>query len=133
MKYNRRILVSIFWILLGAALIGCYFAGLVDEFWNGIGTALVVVGGLQAAKYIRYQTNKTYREKLDTESKDERNRFIANKAWAWAGYMFVMIAAVGVIIFKLMGREELMMLASGGVCLMIVLYWGSYMILRKKY
>jgi hypothetical protein len=44
-----------------------------------------------------------------------------------------MVAAVGSIVFKLMGREDLMMLASGSVCLIMLLYWGSWMVLRKKY
>lgn len=133
MKYSRRIFVSICWVLLGAVLVGCSLAGLIEEFWNGMGTAFLVVGGLQIVKHIRYRTNETYREKVDTENQDERNRFIAGKAWAWAGYLFVLIAAAASIVFKLMGREELMLLASSGVSLMVLLYWLSYMILRKKY
>ena len=82
---------------------------------------------------IRYQKNETYKEAVDTAMSDERNRFIANKAWAWAGYLFVLIAAAASIVFKLMGREELMLLASSGVSLMVLLYWLSYMVLRKKY
>ena len=84
-------------------------------------------------RYIRYRTNEEYREKFDTESKDERNRFIANKAWAWAGYLFVLTGGVGAIVFKLMGREDLMMMASGCVCLMICFYWVSFLLLRRKY
>ena len=34
---------------------------------------------------------------------------------------------------KLAGREDLMMMASGSVCLMILLYWGSYLVLRRKF
>ena len=64
---------------------------------------------------------------------DERNRFIANKAWAWAGYWFVMIGACATIVLKIAGREDLMMMASGSVCLMMLLYWGCWMYLRKKY
>ena len=36
-------------------------------------------------------------------------------------------------LLKLMGREDLMMMASGSVCLMMLLYWGCWMYLRKKY
>ena len=45
----------------------------------------------------------------------------------------MLTAAVGSIVFKLLGREDLMMLASGSVCLMITFYWVSHMVLRKKY
>lgn len=133
MKYSRRIFVSVFWVLLGAVLMGCSLAGLIEEFWNSMGTAFLVVGSLQVVRQIRYRKDKAYREKVDTENRDERNRFLSNKAWAWAGSIFVMTAAAATIVFKLAGREELMMLASGSVCLMIGLYWLSYMVLRRKY
>ena len=134
MKYRKRIFVSLFWILLGIALNVCSLSGLIrDEFWSSMGVVLLVVGVLQVIREIRYRSNEEYREKFDTEAKDERNRFIANKAWAWTGYLFVMITACGTILFKLLDREALMMLCSGAVCLMVLLYWLCYTILKKKY
>ena len=64
---------------------------------------------------------------------DERNRFIRNKAWAWAGYLFVIITAVAVIVLHAMGQEQLGRMAACAECLLLVLYWISYLILRKKY
>lgn len=133
MKKNIRFLMSIFWIALGIVLCACHALGLIEEYWSSMGFAFIVVGILQVIRQIRYRTNKEYQEKVDIEVQDERNKFIANKAWAWAGYWFVLIAAVSTILFKLLDREDLMMLASGSVCLMILLYWGSYMVLKKKY
>jgi len=134
MKYRKRIFVSLFWVFLGIVFNICSLSGLIrDEFWSSMGIVLLVVGALQLIREIRYHSNEEYREKFDTETNDERNRFIANKAWAWAGYLFVLIAACGTILFKLLDREDLMMLCSGAVCLMILLYWISYTILKKKY
>ena len=133
MGKNYRFLLSFFWILLGTALCICNAAGLIEDFWFSMGFALVLVGILQVIRQIRYRTNEEYREKFDTESNDERNRFLANKAWAWAGYLFVLTGGIGTIVFKLLGREDLMMMASGGVCLMICFYWISFLVLRKKY
>ena len=82
---------------------------------------------------IKYQTNQNYRDKVDVQKNDERNKYLSMKAWSWVGYLFVIIAAVGTIVFKLIGKEDLMMLCSGGICLMLLLYYISYMILRKKY
>ena len=130
-KKNR--FVSLLWVLLGAVLTVCAMAGVLDSYWYSFGMALLVVGGLQLWRQRRYRKNEAYREKVDTETGDERNRFIANKAWAWAGYGFVMIAAVASIAFKIAGREDLMMFCSFSVCLMVLLYWGSYMILKRKY
>ena len=132
-NYGRRIFLSIFWIVLGIVLCACHFAGLIEEYWSSMGFAFIVVGILQVIRQIRYRTNKDYQEKFDTEVNDERNRFLRNKAWAWAGYLFVLIAAVSTIVFKLMDMEECMMMASGSVCLLIVLYWVCFLILRKKY
>ena len=130
---KARLISSILEIVIGVVLCVCYFANLIDEFWSGMGVALIVVGVLFLLRNIKYQTNEKYREEIDTQNTDERNRFIAMKAWSWAGYLFVIIAAVGTIVFKLVGKEELMMLSSGAVCLIVFLYWISYMILRKKY
>ena len=32
-----------------------------------------------------------------------------------------------------MGREDLMQLASGGVCLILIYYWLAYLYLSRKY
>ena len=131
--YRKRILLSIFWIVLGIALCACYFADLIEAYWNGMGFALIVVGILQVLRQIRYRTNKEYQEKFDTEANDERNKFLSNKAWAWAGYTFVLAAACGTIVFKLLGREDLMMFCSYSVCFIIVVYWLCRVHLEKKY
>lgn len=130
---NRRLALSIFWVLLGLTLCICHIAGLMEDFWSGMGVALMVVGLLQVLRHVRYRTDRDYREKFDTEVRDERNKYLSSKAWAWAGYWFVLIAAIGTIVFKLMGREELMKLASASVCLIVLLYWLSYLALKRKY
>ena len=133
MGKNYRFFLSFVWIALGAALAVCGGTGRLDEFWSGMGFALVIVGILQVLRNIRYRTSKEYREKFDTSSKDERNRFIAGKAWAWAGYTFVLTAGCSTIIFKLLGREDLMMFCSACVCFLIVVYWLCWLYLKKKY
>lgn len=130
---SKRIYMSVFWVALGGVLAALERMGRIEEFWGSMGFALVIIGLLQIVRFVRYQRNADYREKVDVENKDERNRFLANKAWAWAGYWFVLIGAVGTIVFKLMGKDELMMFSSGSVCLMLLLYWGCYMMLKRKY
>lgn len=133
MKYNRRMLVSVFYILLGVVLNACFFTGLIEEYWSGLGCGFIGVGVVQLIRQIRYRTNETYRDKVDTESKDERNKYLSNKAWAWAGYLYVILAALATIPLKIAGHDEAMMMASGSVCLIMLLYWGSWMYLRRKY
>ena len=130
---NKRIYMSVFWVVLGGALAALEAAGQVDTFWGSMGFALMIVGVLQIVRFVRYQRNEEYRQAVDVQNGDERNRFLANKAWAWAGYWFVLIGAVGTIVFKLLSREDLMMFCASTVCLMLVLYWLCYLVLKRKY
>ena len=137
MKTNRNVLIrwilSILYILIGVTLIVCNLLNTVDDFWSGMGAAFAVIGVLQILRLIRYKTNLTYKENTDTAVNDERNRFLRAKAWSWAGYLFIMIAAVATIVCKLLGQETLMFFCSGAVYIFLVLYWGAYFILSKKY
>lgn len=133
MKKDKRMIVSIIWVVLGTVLIALAFAEKVDVFWNGMGSGLLIVGALNLLRQYRFSKNEAYREKIEIEEMDERNQFIRNKTWAWTGYLFVIIAAILCIVFKLIGQEVLSFAASGAVCLILVLYWISYFILRKKY
>ena len=130
---NKRWITSIVYIALGVVLLGCGIAQILDEFWSGMGGGLLGVGIVRMIQMIRYQKNETYKEAGDTAMSDERNRFIANKAWAWAGYWYVLIGAVGTLGFRRVGMEELSVFCGSIICLFLVLYWVSHLWLRKKY
>lgn len=129
----KTYLVSVIYIIIGAILLGLGFAGKVDEFWNGMGSALLVIGVIQLIRRYRLDKNEAYREKMEIENNDERNKFIRNKAWAWAGYLFVMITAVASIVLRIFEQNLLSIAAGGAVCLMILLFWGAYFFLKRKY
>ena len=133
MKHDRRIIASICYVVLGAVLLALGIMEVVDEFWSGMGGALIVVGILQVVRFLRYRNSEEYREKTEIANKDERNQFIRNKAWAWSGYLFVLIAAVATITFKVAGQDTLSFAASMALCLLLVLYWVSFLILSRKY
>ena len=130
---NKRIIASIVWITVGIGLSACSFFDLVDSYWSGMGFALLVIGILQMIRFVRYQKDSAYKEAVDTNTQDERNRFIAMKAWSWTGYLFVIIAAIASIALRALGYGDYSMLASLCVCIIIVVYWISYWILRRKY
>ena len=133
MKNNKRVVAYLLYIILGACLFSLGFAGILDSFWSGMGGAFIGVGIIRMIQMIRYSKDDVYREKMEIEVADERNQFLKNKSWAWAGYLFVLIAAILTIVFKILGQELLSKAASLSVCILVVLYWISYMILRKKY
>jgi len=121
-------------MIVGLALLGCSYAGLFsDSFWSGMGTALAVMGVIFLVRGIRYRKDKKYKEELDTEVNDERNKFLSMKAWSWAGYLYMMIAAVAAIVLKVLHFDEYVMVLSGSICLILILYVVIYQIIRKKY
>ena len=130
---KKRIIVQILEILAGILLLGLGIAGKVDEFWSGMGGALIGVGAMYLVQNIRYQKSADYRENVNTERNDERNQFLHMKAWQMVGSWFVIIAAVATFVFKFAGKEDLMMLSSGAVGLMTFMYWIFFLYLRKKF
>lgn len=133
MKCFKRVHLSAFWVIIGAALLGLSIAGVLDEFWGGAGGGFMAVGILQLIRFTRYNRNEQYREKTDIESKDERNQYIAGKAWEYTGKLYVVIAALTVIALHLAGKAELSQVVSFSICGMIALYWVFYFTLRSKY
>ena len=130
---DKKNIYPITLLVAGLALVGLGAAEIVDEFWSGMGSGLLVVGAARLLRYYRLKKNDAYREKMETAVTDERNQFIRMKAWSWAGYLFIICTAVSVIVFKLLGNDLLSQASSWGVCLMLVLYWISFFVLRKKY
>ena len=130
---DKKYIYPIVLLVAGLVLIGLGFAEIVDEFWSGMGSALLVIGVIRLLRYYRLKKNDAYREKMETAVTDERNQFIRMKAWSWAGYLFIIVTALGTIIFRILGQDLLSQVASGAVCLMLVLYWVSFFVLKKKY
>ena len=133
MKLIRRNIAGILYIALGAVLFGLGVAEKLDAFWSGMGGALIAVGVVRTVRILRFSHDASYRETVEIEANDERNQFIRNKAWAWAGYWFVMIAAVSTIAFKLMGQDLLSMAAGFAVSILVLLHWICILVLKKKY
>ena len=74
-----------------------------------------------------------YKEKIDVETKDERNRFLRMKSWSWAGYIVVLIEGIGAVISMILGQETVQLVLSYSVCLILLVYWVAYLVLSKKY
>ena len=132
MRKNDMIFGSL-WLALGTALAVLGIFEALDEFWSGLGAALLVVGATRLLRSYRLSRNETYREQKEVEATDERMRFIRTKAWSWTGYLFIIISTLAIFLFKFAGQDSLSQAASWAVCLMTVLYWLCYLVLKKKY
>ena len=131
---NKRLALSIFWVLLGATLLGLSIAEILDDsVYSGMGGALMAIGILQIVRIVRYRKDEKYRETIDTEIKDERNVFLRMKSWAWTGYIVVLVEAIGSVIAMILGQETIQLMLAYSVCLIIFVYWLVYIILSRKY
>ena len=127
---NKRLALSIFWIILGAVLICLGIAEIIDvAYFSGMGGALLAVGVLQTIRIFKYRNNEEYKEKTDRELNDERNKFLAMKSWSYTGKIVVLIEGIGMRAAYILKQETIMMVLSYSVCLIVLTYWLSYMIL----
>ena len=133
MKVTKRLIASIFEIVIGIILTILGYNGVVDSYWSGMGTALITVGVIFLFRTFRYKRDSEYKEKVDVEVNDERNKYLRMMAWSWTGYLFIFITAFGSIIFKILGYDQYSMMAGCAVCLLITLYWISYLVLNRKH
>ena len=131
---NKRLALSVFWVVLGAALMVLSLTEVLDSsIYAGMGGALIAVGILQILRNMKYRRDPEYKEKIDTEAQDERNRFIRSKSWAWTGYIVVLAESVGIIVALILQQDTVRMVLSGSVCLILCVYWISYLVLSRKY
>lgn len=134
MNNNKRLVLSIFWIVLGITLMILSIAEVLDDsVYSGMGGALTAVGALQLMRNLKYRRDPEYREKIDTELNDERNRFLQMKSWSWAGYIAVMVQAAASVAAYFMGQRTVQLVLWYSICLLVLAYWVSWMILSRKY
>lgn len=131
---NKRLALTVFWIVLGAVLVVLTVTEVLDSsIYSGMGGALMAVGTLQLIRAVKYRKDSEYKEKVDTELGDERNRFLRMKSWSWAGYFTILIEGIGAIIAMALGERTVQLVLSYSICLVLVIYWIAYVILSKKY
>ena len=134
MYNNKRLALNIFWVILGAVLIGLTVAEILKPaVIAGMGGALMGVGILRILRITRYKKDPDYRTRVDTEIGDERNSFLRMKSWAWTGYIVILVEGIGMIIALILGQHMIQLILSYSVCLILAVYWIVYVILSRKY
>ena len=83
-------------------------------------------------RYFRYRTNKEDQKKFDIDVTDERNQFIRRKAWASAAYAYLLLAALAIVVLKIIGREALILGISASVGTLVLLFWIFYVYFKSK-
>ena len=133
-KMQQRRIIGISYILLGLALtIADMLKGFENNYFTSFGIALIFMGILRLLQYRKItQDDKSMRKREVAES-DERTRMIAERARSWAFSISITGAGIVVIVLSLLGHHEEALPFAWYVCGMVVLYWISFVIIRKKY
>ncbi len=131
---NRKLVLQIFWIILGAVLLVLSVTEVIESpLYSGMGGALMTVGILQLIRTVKYRKDPEYREKVDIELTDERSKYLRMKSWAWTGYIIVLVEGIGVIVAMILGYETIQLVLAYSLCLILLVYWITYLVLNKKY
>lgn len=132
MNIKRNIILNIIYIIVGTVLVVLGAMEILNNLYSGFGGGIAGVGIVQLIRNIQYATNKELKEKVDTEINDERNKYIRMKAWSWTGYIVVLALAITSIVMMIIGKELYCEMASFMMCMVLIVYYIAYFIIRRK-
>lgn len=130
---SKKVISYIVMLCLGVGLIIAGCMEMVDNYWSGFGGGIVGVAIVRLIMMLRYKNNEAYRHKMNIETKDERNKFIASQARNWTVYLSVLILGSLCIVFQIASLPLLSQFCGLAVCGMMIIYWIAYLVLRRKY
>ena len=92
---RENINFAIMYIVIGIAAIISKMLHIIDnDALFDVGSAFVLIGIIQLVRNIRYKTNNEYKKKIDIQNSDERNIYIANKAWSLTGKITIILLLI---------------------------------------
>ncbi len=132
-KLKMRLFFGIGYIVLGLALILTFcFIATESDYLSSFGFALIVVGAVRVRNYFLINKNEETLKKHEIAETDERNIAIANKAKSIAFIIYIIAMGISIIVLQILHKSELASVLSGTMCFLILVYWISYFIIRKK-
>lgn len=130
---NRTIYYAIIGIIGIVMFAVSKFYGSLDTYWIGMGGGFVVLSTLRLIQLYRYKTDNNYADKVNIQNNDERNRFLAEKARSMTFYYSILIEAIGIIVLRLLKYAELSTIIGYVISIQLMIYWLSYLWLKRKY
>ncbi len=132
-KLKMRLFFGIGYIVLGLALILTFcLIATENDYLSSFGFALIVVGAVRVRNYFLINKNEETLKKHEIAETDERNIAIANKAKSIAFIIYIIAMGISIIVLQILHKSEMASVLSGTMCFLLVVYWISYFIIRKK-
>jgi len=133
-KLKTRLYLAIGYIIFGALIV--LIANLhnaADSYFSTFGLALAVCGVVRIRNYFIITKDEESIRKQEIAESDERTIMIVHKARSMTFSLYVMLSCIVVIVLMIVGQEQLAQLIAWSVCILVGIYWVSYLYLRKKY
>ena len=132
-KLRIRLIVAICYIVFGLAFALVFtLADPSNSFFSGFGFAFVGVGIARIIQHFKITKNEDTINKQKIAETDERNIAISTKAGYAAFYVSVFLIAVAIVLLEIFKRGEMASALGLVMCVMLVIYWISYFIIRKR-
>ncbi len=133
-KLKTRRNLAIGYIIAGLVMIGIsFFVKTEGDFLSAFGLAVLVCGVVRIRNYRIITRSDERIKQQEIAETDERNVLIADRAKSRAFSIYLMVACIAVIVCAFMGNQLLTQVIGFSVCGLVLLYWISYYIIRKKY
>ena len=132
-KLKTRLWVAIIYVALGIIMtVGGTVTKTDNSFISSFGLILAVMGVVRMRNYLIITKNEERIKKQEIMETDERNVSIVNKARSITFTAYVLLSGVAVIVLSLLNMREIAVWISYSIFLLIIIYWISYFIIRKK-
>ena len=132
-KLRIRLIIAVCYIVLGLALALTFtFAEPSNSFFSGFGFAFVGVGIARVMQYFKITKNEDTINKQRIAESDERNIAISTKAGYVSFYLSVLLIAIAIVLLEIFKYGEMATALGFVMCVMLVIYFISYFIIRKR-
>ncbi len=132
-KLKTRLWVALIYVALGIIMtVGGTVTKTDNSFISSFGLILAVMGVVRMRNYLIITKNEERIKKQEIMETDERNVSIVNKARSITFTAYVLLLGVAVIVLSLLNMREIAVWISYSIFLLIIIYWISYFIIRKK-
>ncbi len=134
-KLRKRLYIAIAYMVIGIVLTLVAFITKTDNYFiSAFGIGLLVNSILRLRQYHRITRDEKSIKQQQIAEADERNRMLLDKAKSWAFYLYIMLTGTVLIILAILGiQDTLVQMIAYSICLLVILYWICYHILKRKY
>ena len=133
-KMKMRIVTMAAYVIIGAVMCVTGYTGIVkNDYVITLGAALAVCGFVKIIQLALFMRNPEKMREREIAEKDERNIMIWEKSRSLAFTVYIMAAAIAVIVLFLFNLEFAGQIVAYSVCGFLVIYLICCAIIRRKY